>query len=533
MQQIVLVGLSGAGKTTVAHLVAQALGWRALDTDHLVEDRAGQTISDLFGREGEAAFRPLERAALTQALAEDRVVLATGGGMILDPSNRVQLQATFTVWLHAPVATLVERLAATADRPLLAGQPERTLNNMLTRRAPLYAAVADWVITTSALTPAEIADEIVRAYQRRQQALGAGETQVVTPGGSYAVRAGHGVWQELPQRLDQLVPHGRAWLVTDRAIEPLYAERIANLLSAHGREVQTYAFPAGEQYKTLDTMRGVVDWLLRNNVERGDVLVALGGGVVGDLAGFAAATVLRGIALIHLPTTVLAMVDSSIGGKTGVDHAVGKNLVGSFFQPRLVLADTSVLATLPAAERAAGWAEAIKHGVIGDAALFADLHQHAAAALALTETITGELIQRAAAYKVRIVSGDEREHGSRITLNYGHTLGHAVEAESGYTLRHGEAVAIGMMAAGTIAQRLGLFAAEALEEQRQALEAFELPTRIPARINQARLLERISSDKKVRAKRVRWVLPTQIGATTIRDDVALELVADVVRDVAE
>lgn len=259
-------------------------------------------------------------------------------------------------------------------------------------------------------------------------------------------------------------------------------------------------------------------------------MLALGGGVVGDLAGYAAATVLRGIAVVQLPTTVLAMVDSALGGKTGVDHSVGKNLVGAFHQPRLVLADTSVLATLPAAERAAGWTEAIKHGVIGDAQLFEDLRRNVNQVLALEEPVTGQLILRAGAYKARVVSGDEREQGERILLNYGHTVGHALEAESGYTLRHGEAVAIGMMAAGTIAVRLGLFDAQALAEQRATLQAFGLPTEIPRGIDLNRITARIGSDKKVRAKRVRWVLPIQIGAALVRNDVPTELVDEVLQE---
>ncbi|HEY0602242.1 MAG TPA: 3-dehydroquinate synthase family protein, partial [Herpetosiphonaceae bacterium] len=246
-----------------------------------------------------------------------------------------------------------------------------------------------------------------------------------------------------------------------------------------------------------------------------------------------AASVLRGIPVIQLPTTILAMVDSAIGGKTGVDHAVGKNLIGAFHQPALVLADTGVLTTLDAAERAAGWAEAIKHGVIGDAGLFAELKRHARAVLDLEEPITGTLIRRAAGHKVRVVSGDEREHGGRIMLNYGHTIGHAIEIESGFTLRHGEAIAIGMMAAGLLAVKLGIFNQAALDEQREVLQSFGLPTRIPATIDSQRVLRRIGSDKKVRSSRVRWVLPTQIGATIVRDDVPQELVADVLEETRE
>ncbi|HEX6292380.1 MAG TPA: 3-dehydroquinate synthase [Herpetosiphonaceae bacterium] len=532
--KIALVGLSGSGKTTVGRLLAESLGWRYIDTDHLVEARAQQPIAQIIAQTGEAAFRHLESQALMEALKQQHVVIATGGGIVEDPANRERLRnTTFTVWLHAPTATLVSRLDGTTDRPLLADGPATRLAQMAERRAPLYAAIADWTIVTVGLTPAQVVDEILHGRSLRSAAEQSDGLQVTTPGGTYSVRAGHHLLAELPGWLERLGLRGRVWLVSDTTVFPLHGGRVCELLRSRNHVVGVHAIPAGEQYKTLDTVRQVYDWLLAQSVERGDVLLALGGGVVGDLAGFVAATVLRGIAVVQLPTTVLAMVDSAIGGKTGVDHAVGKNLIGAFHQPRLVLADTSVLPTLPTAERAAGWAEAIKHGIIGDPQLFSQLKQHAQAVLDLEEPITGALIQRAAAHKVRVVSGDEREHGGRITLNYGHTIGHAVEAESGYTLRHGEAIAVGMMAAGTIAARLGIFDPAALDEQRIVLEAFGLPTRLPTTIDPGCVLQRLGSDKKVRSSRVRWVLPTRIGATVVRDDVPIELVAEVLDGLRE
>lgn len=532
MQRIVLIGLSGSGKTTIGPLVAQALGWRFVDTDRMIEEQSGRPIADIFAQQGEDVFRDLESWTLAEALDESRVVIATGGGIVERDENRERLrQSAFCVWLHASVETLLARLNAATDRPLLRTDAAGTLQQMIDRRSGRYAASADWIVKTDALSEQAAADEIVRAWTLRQPQA-ADDLRVTTPGGSYAVRVGAGVIDELPDWLDRLGLRGSVWLVSDSEVLPRYGDRLRALLEGR-RSTRQFGIAAGEQHKNLDTVREIYDWMLGGGVERGDVLLALGGGVVGDLAGFVAATVLRGIAFVQLPTTVLAMVDSAIGGKTGVDHVAGKNLVGAFYQPRLVLGDTQMLHTLPQAERAAGWAEAIKHGVIGDPVLLRDLHRHAADVRALVEPITGDLLRRAAALKVRVVSADEREQGGRILLNYGHTIGHAIEAESGYTLRHGECVAIGMMAAGSIARHLGIFDGDALGEQVQVLAAFDLPTRIPAAVDGRRAMDRIWSDKKVRDRRVRWVLPTAIGSMGVRDDVPIDLVRQVISDLQD
>ena len=298
----------------------------------------------------------------------------------------------------------------------------------------------------------------------------------------------------------------------------------------------------GVPSKDLAVVSGCYDWMIGGAVERRDAVLALGGGVVGDLAGFVAATVLRGIALIQLPTTLLAMVDSALGGKTGVNHPLGKNLIGAFHQPRLVLSDTSMLATLPARELRAGWAEVIKHAVIRDAGLFQELEALSSEfkVLSLEEATPtqnselkiqnfAEVIRRAAKVKVDVVNIDERETGERMLLNYGHTLGHALEALTGYgTLLHGEAVAIGMELAAQVALRMELWGPESVERQRRLLYAYGLPTAIPAGVDPAHLLELTLRDKKVRAGRVRWVLPAAIGAAEVRDDVPEDLVRAVV-----
>ncbi|MCS7290924.1 MAG: 3-dehydroquinate synthase [Roseiflexus sp.] len=347
----------------------------------------------------------------------------------------------------------------------------------------------------------------------------ADDLYVTTPGGSYEVIVAHGALDQLPERLHRLGLRGAAWIISDDQVFPHYAPALIERLRAVGCNARGFAVPAGEPSKDLAMVARLYDWLIGNGVERRDVVLALGGGVVGDLAGFVAATVLRGIALVHLPTTLLAMVDSAIGGKTGVNHPLGKNLIGAFHQPRLVLADTATLTTLPPRELRAGWAEVIKHAVIRDAALFTHLEAITDPASLRGESLAA-VIRRAARVKIEIVNIDERETGERMLLNYGHTLGHAIEAACGYgDLLHGEAVAIGMHLEAQIAARMGMVEPAFVERQERLLRTYGLPTDLPPGTTVSDLLERTLRDKKVRAGRVRWALPQGIGAATVRDDV--------------
>lgn len=361
---------------------------------------------------------------------------------------------------------------------------------------------------------------------------------ITTPTAQYSIIVGGGLLDTLPDQLTALGLRGALWIVSDSNVFPLYGDRLIETLRAAGFAVQGLIVHAGEASKNPDTYWDICSWMIRGGVERRDVVLTLGGGVVGDLGGFVAATVLRGLAFVQLPTTLLAMVDAAIGGKTGINHDLGKNLVGAFYQPRLVLADTHSLRTLPPRELRAGWAEVIKHGVIRDAALFAALEKHAAdlgstgdAAPVLPEPLTGEIIRQAAAVKVAVVNADEREQGERIILNYGHTLGHALEAATGYeTLLHGEAVAIGMHAEAGIACAMGLLSDAARAQQQQLLAAYGLPTAVPADIALDKIIALTLRDKKVQQRRVRWVLPTSIGTVVVRDDVPESTVRSVVQE---
>lgn len=309
-------------------------------------------------------------------------------------------------------------------------------------------------------------------------------------------------------------------LVSNPMIAKRYAERAIASLEQTGFQVAPCLLPPGERYKTLNSVQKIYDAALAHRLERSATIVALGGGVIGDMAGFAAATWLRGISVVQVPTSLLAMVDASIGGKTGVNHPQGKNLIGAFHQPRLVLIDPEVLATLPAREFRAGMAEVIKYGVIWDAALFERLE--AAKRLDQQRYVDAELLHLILTHscqaKAHVVSKDEKEAGLRAILNYGHTIGHAVESLTGYRLvNHGEAVAIGMVAAGQIAVALELWDQASADRQLRLIKKTGLPTQLPAGLDIEAILESLQTDKKVKDGRVRFVLPTQIGAAIVTD----------------
>lgn len=353
---------------------------------------------------------------------------------------------------------------------------------------------------------------------------------------SYPVVIGRGVLSQLAARLQEAELNGTLWIISDNNVFPLHGEGLAASLRAAGYRVDHTTVPGNESSKSLATLSGLYDWMIGGGVERRDAVLALGGGVVGDLAGFAAASVLRGIAVVQIPTTLQAMVDAAIGGKTGINHPLGKNLIGAFHPPKLVLTDTDLLDSLPARELRAGWAEVIKHGVIRDADLFEKLEAQSwiTAEGRLPEAQREafvDLLAQAVNVKVTVVNNDERETGERMTLNYGHTLGHALEQASGYgTFLHGEAVAIGMHAAARIAQGMGLFSAELVARQERLLHAFGLPSSFPKDVDMEEIIGLTLRDKKVKGKKVRWILPNAIGSVEIRNDVPNELVESVIRD---
>ena len=521
---IILTGFMGTGKTTVGRLLAARLGRDFVDSDDLIVARAGKPVADIFRDEGEERFRAWEADAAAELAGRRGLVIATGGRLMLDAANAAALGATGPVFcLSASVGEILARVAAGgAARPLLAGDDAAARVAALQRqRAVGYARFRP--VDTDGRSPAAVADDIAAAL-----AAGLRDTLTVRhPGGSYAVVIGEDL---LPEAAG--LARGPAVVITDSEVGPRHAARLGHAARFGPPPVLT--MPAGERHKTLDTVRDLYDGLLAAGLGRDGTIIGLGGGVVGDVAGFVAATYLRGIDFALCPTSLLAMVDASIGGKTGVDLPQGKNLVGAFAQPRGVLADVGTLATLPAAEFTAGLAEAAKHGLIADPLLWQRLlmeEWHIDPALLATDRLRRadlqSLLARAIRVKRDVVEADPYERGRRAVLNLGHTFGHAIEQVSGYAVRHGDAVAIGLAAAARLSAALEECSPSLPHVVEMTLARLGLPTHIPPSLDPAALFAAMSTDKKKLAGRLRFVLLHDIGDVFLRDDVPAAAVVGV------
>lgn len=336
---------------------------------------------------------------------------------------------------------------------------------------------------------------------------------------SYEIVIEGGILEKTGSFLSRLQLGKKALLVSNQTVYTLHGQKVVKSLLASGFSVTEALVPDGEEYKNLHEAEKLYHAAYAAGLDRNCPVIALGGGVIGDLAGFVAATYMRGVPFIQIPTTLLAQVDSSVGGKVAINHPQGKNIVGSFYQPSIVLADFEVLQTLPARELRSGFAEIVKYGVIKDASFFSWLEENAEAVLALEEDDLGKAVEQSCRIKARVVEEDETEQGTRAILNFGHTVAHALEAITGYTVyRHGEAVAIGMVAAAQLAEKMGLFSASDRERLENLLQRAGLPTEIPAEFTTSQLLKYFYLDKKATAGRITFVLPQKIGQVVLRRD---------------
>ncbi|SDN53285.1 3-dehydroquinate synthase [Actinomyces ruminicola] len=556
---LVLVGLPGSGKTTVARLLATALGVQVTDTDAEIRRRARMTIPQIFAAEGEEGFRERETRALRAVLTGEAAahgVVALGGGAVLRAENRRLLQGREVVYLVASPATAAAHVGDGAGRPLmnpacpagrgadsdaaeaaregLAGDVLARMEALHTERAELYRQVATLSVPTDGLTPEQVAALVLvslgaapsQAAAALNPAPGAvhasrtaaprqvhedGITRITVPGTAtarpYDVVVGAGLAEAVTSAVAAAPGAGAGGVAIIHADAlASAATTYASALAAAGLRVTRIEVPGGERAKHAAVLNEIWEQLGAFRMGRDGCLVGVGGGATTDLAGFAAATWLRGVPIVQVPTTLLAMVDAAVGGKTGIDTDAGKNLVGAFHPPAAVIADLDVLETLPTPELRAGLGEVVKCGFIADPVILDRVLSGSAPPLADSPVIC-ELVTRSVAVKAAVVGEDLTEAGLREILNYGHTYAHAIEKVTGYAWRHGEAVAVGCVFAAEVSHRLGRLGADALALHRRAFAAAGLPTSFPEGADAFDALHAaMTSDKKVRAGRLRMVL---------------------------
>ena len=537
-RSLVLVGLPGAGKSSIGKRLAARFGLPFLDADTEIEAAAGLPITEIFARYGEAHFRDGERRVISRLIAGPPVVLATGGGAYTDPRTRAAIRASgaVTIWLKCRLPTLVRRVAGREHRPMFVNaDPAAVLERLMAARHPFYAE-ADIVIACTDESPETVTRRVAEAVEAWQPPtrlpVGLGER-------AYDILVGEGLLARAGGLLGPVLPARRCLIVTDEHVGPRHLPALRAGLEEAGFAIAAeITVPPGEASKGFPTLQSVLERMLAAGIERRTAVIALGGGVVGDLAGFAAAVAMRGLPFVQVPTTLLAQVDSSVGGKTGVNLAAGKNLVGAFHQPRMVLADTGTLATLPVRELRAGYAEVAKHGLLSGEEFWRWCEANGPRVVAGDPAALAHAVLESCRLKAAVVAGDEREEsaeGGRALLNLGHTFGHALEAECGYggDLLHGEGVAVGLGLAAALSARLGHCSQEWPGRVMSHLAACGLPARIRdlrRGFSAEALLGRMRKDKKVRDGALRFVLLRGPGQCFTAGDVPAETVAAQLRD---
>jgi shikimate kinase / 3-dehydroquinate synthase len=534
-RSVVLVGMPGSGKSSIGRRLALRLGLPFLDADTEIEAAAGLPITEIFSRYGEPHFRDGERRVITRLLAGPPVVLATGGGAFADDRTRAAIRRSgaISVWLRCRLPVLMRRVAGRDHRPMfLNADPAEVLQRLMTARHPLYAE-ADLVIQCTDESP----DSTTRRVQEALEGWTPPARLPVTLGErSYDIVVGEGLLERAGALLAPVLPARRVVVVTDENVAPLHLPTLrAGLEEAGFSTLAEIIVPAGEASKNFAVLQSVLEQMLTAGADRRTTVVALGGGVVGDLAGFAAAILRRGVDFVQVPTSLLAQVDSSVGGKTGINSPQGKNLLGAFHQPVLVIADTSVLDTLSPRQFRAGYAEVAKYGVLGDEAFFSWLEANHA------DIFSGgaareHAIATSCRAKAAIVSRDERENGERALLNLGHTFGHALEAATGFSDRlfHGEGVSVGMVLAAEFSAQLGMISQSDAARVERHLATVGLPTHLQDIAGFAQeglsdadaLMVLMAQDKKVKRGKLTFILLQAVGRAVVANDVEPALVRD-------
>ena len=531
---IFLVGLMGSGKTTVGRALARKLNKRFVDSDHEIESRTGVTIPVIFEIEGEASFRAREAEVIKELTLQDDIVLATGGGAILNPESRRYLHERGTViYLRASVNSILQRTRHDKNRPLLrTADPRKKLEELEQQRHTLYLETSHVVIETGRPHINHLVQQIVEkmpVMQPAAKAISAMRKNYINDAGqtvhtltvdlgerTYPIYIGRGILQD-ENILSECISAKRVVVVTNDVVAPHYLQQLTSNLQKLGKRVSAVILRDGEEFKTWQSLMQIYDHLLAEKCDRKTMLLALGGGVVGDMTGFAAASYMRGVPFVQIPTTLLSQVDSSVGGKTGINHPAGKNMIGAFYQPMAVIADTLTLNTLPDSELSAGIAEIIKHGAITDIAFFDWLELNMPALRSRNSDALAYAIIRSCEIKADIVRQDEREGGLRAILNFGHTFGHAIEAGTGYgNWLHGQAVGCGMVLAAEAAYRMSWIDFVSRTRLVQLILSAGLPVEAP-QFGWQRWQELMEVDKKNEGGKIKFILVKPLGRAVVTE----------------
>jgi len=518
MKNIILIGFMGSGKDSVGKEISRRSGPAFISTDRMIELAENRCIDDIFQQNGESYFRHLEKRALRSIRRLQNSIIATGGGMVIDEKNRKQLSRLgIVVHLYTDTETVRRRLQNDRTRPLL--KEGNAVERLLSERKELYN-FADIVIDTRSKTPEQIAGDILSKVKIKDSKKISSEPECInikTASSTYDVIIGENDVTQLTDFL-QVRPKSCA-VISNPLVAALYLDPVADQLDKAGIEVVPVIVPDGERYKTLKTVSKIYDVLLKHHFDRSDIVLGLGGGVITDIAGFVAATLKRGCRLVNVPTTLLAQVDAGVGGKTGVNHPLGKNLIGSFYQPDLVLADVQLLKTLSEREFRNGLAEVIKVAVIGDETLFNLLVNRRDEILARESNSLREIVTRCVRYKRDIVQEDEKEStGRRSLLNFGHTIGHMIEAKNHYRgVKHGEAVAMGMVMEAKIALRIDGFTNHDVQRITDLIASYNLPISSPHKFSSDDIKRYMLQDKKIRNGKLNLPTLSAIGESHIKE----------------
>jgi len=497
--KIFIYGPPGSGKSTLGEHLGRELKLTFSDLDKRIAENAGMDIPTIFSKEGEIRFRDLESRELNSAVNEGVQVVALGGGALLDDRNRSLVENHGPViCLRSPFEVLLKRLDKDKhERPLVSSDPKIQLADLLVERRNHYDSFP--IQLDSSKFDISKLSELVQIM--------IGMFRVHGQGYDYDVRVNPGSIKFVGEALRSRGFYEPVCIVSDQNVASYHLAGVIESLRTSGYTVNNVVIPPGEGYKTINTVERIWEGFLDSGLDRNSSAVALGGGIVGDLAGFAAATYKRGIRWAVLPTSLLAMVDASLGGKTGADLPSGKNLIGSFHHPGYVLVDPETLKTLPFEEIRNGLAEVVKHGIIADPVLF----QLCSRGIQALENEWFDVISRAVMVKIRVIQNDPYEKGERAVLNLGHSLGHAIETASGYSIKHGEAVAIGIVAAARVSEKLGIGEPGLEEIISSALRALDLRVEIPGSLDREKIKSALGVDKKRVSGKLKVVLPVRIG----------------------